>query len=226
MTYYPAAREVCSGAGGRVSVLTRPPASFWAVVSVLRGTCFTAALRVAGHLARRWSTMDAMQLRLIVMRHAKAGELPGGPDAERALTERGRRDSAAAGRWLRASGFVPERGHLLRGPADPADLAAAVGRARRAEPELHARAGAVRGRRGRPAGDRRADARCGGARCCTSGTTRPRPSSPDDLTGTELHFPTAAIAVIALPGAVGGPGRGPAASCSRPGRPRGPAAPG
>ncbi len=52
--------------------------------------------------------MDAMQLRLIVMRHAKAGELPGGPDVERALTERGRRDAAAAGRWLRASGFVPE----------------------------------------------------------------------------------------------------------------------
>ena len=26
-----------------------------------------------------------MQLRLIVMRHAKAGDLPGGPDAERAL---------------------------------------------------------------------------------------------------------------------------------------------
>jgi phosphohistidine phosphatase len=52
--------------------------------------------------------MDAMRLRLIVMRHAKAGELPGGPDAERALTERGRRDASSAGRWLRDSGFVPE----------------------------------------------------------------------------------------------------------------------
>jgi phosphohistidine phosphatase len=47
-------------------------------------------------------------MRLIVMRHAKAGELPGGPDAERALTERGRRDAAAAGRWLRAEGYVPD----------------------------------------------------------------------------------------------------------------------
>jgi phosphohistidine phosphatase len=53
-------------------------------------------------------TMDAMRNRLIVMRHAKAGELPGGPDIERALKARGRRDAAAAGQWLRASGFRPD----------------------------------------------------------------------------------------------------------------------
>ncbi len=46
--------------------------------------------------------------RLIVMRHAKAGELPGGPDFERALKPRGRTDSAAAGQWLRAGGYRPE----------------------------------------------------------------------------------------------------------------------
>jgi len=45
--------------------------------------------------------------RLIVMRHAKAGDLPGGPDAERALNPRGRRDAAAAGDWLRGHGFIP-----------------------------------------------------------------------------------------------------------------------
>jgi phosphohistidine phosphatase len=45
---------------------------------------------------------------LIVMRHAKAGELPGGPDFERALRPRGERDSAAAGRWLAGSGLVPD----------------------------------------------------------------------------------------------------------------------
>jgi len=45
--------------------------------------------------------------KLIVMRHAKAGELPGGPDFERALRPRGQRDSAAAGRWLAASGLQP-----------------------------------------------------------------------------------------------------------------------
>ena len=46
--------------------------------------------------------------KLIVMRHAKAGELPGGPDFERALRPRGKRDSAAAGRWLSASGLRPD----------------------------------------------------------------------------------------------------------------------
>lgn len=46
--------------------------------------------------------------RLIVMRHAKAGELPGGPDFERALKPRGRSDSTAAGEWLRASGYRPD----------------------------------------------------------------------------------------------------------------------
>jgi phosphohistidine phosphatase len=46
--------------------------------------------------------------RLIVMRHAKAGELPGGPDFERALKPRGRSDSTAAGKWLRANGYDPD----------------------------------------------------------------------------------------------------------------------
>ena len=54
--------------------------------------------------------MDVMQDRhtLIVMRHAKAGELPGGPDFERALRPRGLRDSAAAGSWLAERGFLPD----------------------------------------------------------------------------------------------------------------------
>jgi len=54
--------------------------------------------------------MDVMADRhkLIVMRHAKAGELPGGPDFERALRPRGLRDSAAAGSWLAEHGFQPD----------------------------------------------------------------------------------------------------------------------
>lgn len=54
--------------------------------------------------------MGVMQERrkLIVMRHAKAGELPGGPDFERALRPRGQRASAAAGRWLSATGLRPD----------------------------------------------------------------------------------------------------------------------
>jgi phosphohistidine phosphatase len=54
--------------------------------------------------------MDAMTAhrQLIVMRHAKAGELPGGPDVERALRPRGRRNAAAAGQWLAGQQLVPD----------------------------------------------------------------------------------------------------------------------
>ena len=52
-------------------------------------------------------TMTATR-RLIVLRHAKAGELPGGPDMQRELRPRGRRDSVAAGDWLKAGGILPD----------------------------------------------------------------------------------------------------------------------
>lgn len=48
------------------------------------------------------------QRQLIVMRHAKAGELPGGPDSERALRPRGCRNATAAGQWLVGRGMVPD----------------------------------------------------------------------------------------------------------------------
>lgn len=38
--------------------------------------------------------------RLVVLRHGKAGDAPGRPDAERPLTDRGRSDSRAAGAWI------------------------------------------------------------------------------------------------------------------------------
>jgi phosphohistidine phosphatase len=55
--------------------------------------------------------MDVMTARwqLIIMRHAKAGELPGGPDEERALRPRGQRNAAAAGQWLAGRGVSPDR---------------------------------------------------------------------------------------------------------------------
>lgn len=55
--------------------------------------------------------MDAMtaQRTLIVMRHGKAGDLPGGPDFERALRPRGYREATAAGRWLAGRGARPDR---------------------------------------------------------------------------------------------------------------------
>jgi phosphohistidine phosphatase len=44
---------------------------------------------------------------LVVIRHAKAGEAP--LDVERPLTERGLRDAAAIGDWLRARRLRPDR---------------------------------------------------------------------------------------------------------------------
>lgn len=47
---------------------------------------------------------------LIVLRHAKAvAGLLGTPDIDRTLNDRGRRDAAAAGDWLRARDLVPDR---------------------------------------------------------------------------------------------------------------------
>lgn len=42
------------------------------------------------------------------MRHAKAGELPGGPDIERLLRPRGRRNAESAGAWLAERDVVPD----------------------------------------------------------------------------------------------------------------------
>jgi phosphohistidine phosphatase len=50
----------------------------------------------------------AAQRQLIVMRHAKAGELPGGPDFERALRPRGRKNAESAGEWLASQGLLPD----------------------------------------------------------------------------------------------------------------------
>ncbi|WP_030163505.1 SixA phosphatase family protein [Spirillospora albida] len=47
---------------------------------------------------------------LIVLRHAKAVAGPlGTPDIDRTLNDRGGRDAAAAGDWLRDQGLVPDR---------------------------------------------------------------------------------------------------------------------
>jgi len=46
--------------------------------------------------------------RLVLLRHAKAEQVPGKPDHDRELTDRGQRDATAAGRWLRDQGVVAE----------------------------------------------------------------------------------------------------------------------
>jgi phosphohistidine phosphatase len=45
---------------------------------------------------------------LVVLRHAKAAGEPGVNDVQRPLTGHGRRDAAAAGRWLLAEGIRPD----------------------------------------------------------------------------------------------------------------------
>ena len=151
-----------------------------------------------GRRRRPGATMVAMQeaRKLIVMRHAKAGELPGGPDFERALRPRGQRDSAAAGRWL-AGTRVQAR--LV--------LCSAARRTRQTWQYLSA--SAVRGAAARFTADQRlydADSEdvadvlretAGGVR--TFLYIGHNPAAADLvglLTGTEPDFPTAAIAVI------------------------------
>jgi phosphohistidine phosphatase len=45
---------------------------------------------------------------LLVLRHAKAAGEPGVNDIERPLTDAGRRDASAAGRWLLSRGITPD----------------------------------------------------------------------------------------------------------------------
>lgn len=53
-------------------------------------------------------TRAAEDRTLVLVRHAKAEQVLGRPDHDRALTERGRRDARAAGEWLRRHDIVPE----------------------------------------------------------------------------------------------------------------------
>ncbi|MCI4063533.1 histidine phosphatase family protein [Micromonospora sp. R77] len=45
---------------------------------------------------------------LVLLRHAKAEQSPGTPDAERRLTARGHADAAAAGAWLARHALLPD----------------------------------------------------------------------------------------------------------------------
>lgn len=45
---------------------------------------------------------------LVLLRHAKAEQVVGRPDHDRALTDRGARDARAAGAWLHEQGIVAE----------------------------------------------------------------------------------------------------------------------
>jgi phosphohistidine phosphatase len=133
--------------------------------------------------------------RLIVMRHGKAGELPGGPDFERALTPRGRSDAAAAGVWLRGRGYQP--GAVLCSAARRARQTwQYVSGALDGEPEVEtqerlyrADAGELLKIIGETAGS-----------VTTLMYVGHNPAAAElvaNLTGSEPDFPTAAIAVVA-----------------------------
>ncbi len=142
--------------------------------------------------------MGDMQLRLIVMRHAKAGDLPGGPDAERALRERGRHDATAAGRWLRDSGYIPA-----------AAICSPARRTRQTWQQVSAELGSAV-----PCStDQRLYQAGVGDLLEIIAATPDEPATllyighnpaaaelAAGLTGSGLDFPTSAIAVIALPG--------------------------
>ncbi len=140
---------------------------------------------------------------LVVMRHAKAGELPGGPDFERALRPRGQRDSAAAGRWLGGRGLKPDlvlcsaarRTRQTWQHLSVTLLAASPGH----EPEFSAEQRLYQADSHEVAdivtqtGDEFATVLYIGHNPAAAGLVRL-------LAGAELAFPTAAIAVIAVRG--------------------------
>jgi phosphohistidine phosphatase len=144
--------------------------------------------------------MEAMEGRrtLIVMRHAKAGELPGGPDAERALSERGWRDGTAAGMWLAERDFIPDtvicssaRRTRQTWQQVSAELAAQVNFS--ADPALYQA----------DVGDLLSIIALTVPEVSTLMYIGHNPAAGQlaaGLTGTELDFPTAAIAVLDLPG--------------------------
>jgi phosphohistidine phosphatase len=142
--------------------------------------------------------MEVMKLALIVMRHAKAGELPGGPDAERALRERGRRDAGSAGRWLRDHDYVP--------------AAVICSSARRTRQTWHEVSAELGGEVSSSVDPRLYGADVAELMTIIAATPAGlsslmyvghNPAAAElvaALTGVELDFPTAAIGVIGLPG--------------------------
>lgn len=142
--------------------------------------------------------MRAGPLRLIVMRHAKTGELPGGPDFERALTGRGHRDAAAAGRWLAGRGLQPDA--VLCSPARRARqtwLAVQAGLGREVSGQFDevlytAGAAAIR--------EIIAATAPGVTTLLCVGHNPAMAQLAQDATGEPLAFPTSAIAVALLSG--------------------------
>jgi phosphohistidine phosphatase len=145
---------------------------------------------------------------LIVMRHAKAGELPGGPDFDRPLRPRGERDSAAAGRWLASKGLFPEL-VLCSAARRTLQTWQRMSKQLGGEPEFSAERRLYQA----DSDDLAELVRETNEQVSTLLYVGHNPAAAGLvalLTGTEPDFPTAAIAVIAIPAAWSGatPGTG------------------
>ena len=143
--------------------------------------------------------MGAGPLRLVVMRHAKAAQLPGSPDFDRPLTARGHRDAAAAGRWLAGRGLEPDA--VLCSPARrtrqtwqgaAAELGADVTVPSLDDILYTADAAAIREIIAATAPEV--------TTLLCVGHNPAMAQLAEDATGQPLEFPTAAIAVAVLPG--------------------------
>jgi phosphohistidine phosphatase len=145
---------------------------------------------------------------LIVMRHAKAGELPGGPDFERALRPRGERDSAAAGRWLASQDLRPDL-VLCSAARRTRQTWRRVSKELGGEPELAVEHDLYQADTDDLAEIIRQTSE-GIATLMYVGHNPAAAGLVGLLTGTEPDFPTAAIAVIAMSAdwAAAGPGAG------------------
>ncbi|HMH90793.1 MAG TPA: histidine phosphatase family protein [Streptosporangiaceae bacterium] len=143
--------------------------------------------------------MSAGPRQLVVMRHAKAAQLPGSPDFERPLTARGHRDAAAAGHWLAGRGLQPDavlcspaRRTLQTWQAVAAELGREVSVPNLDDTLYTADAAAIREIIAATAPDVTT------LLCVGHNPAMARLAA--DATGQPLEFPTAAIAVAALPG--------------------------
>ncbi len=151
---------------------------------------------------------------LVVLRHAKAVHEPGLADEDRPLTGRGRRDAAAAGTWLREAGLIPDL--VLCSPAR---------RTRQTWQRVSAALAGPGGPGGQPAVEYDRRLYPGDASGLLDVITQTaaevdvlllvghNPASHElvyDLAGECDSFPTAAVAVIGLPGGWAGaaPGAG------------------
>jgi phosphohistidine phosphatase len=142
--------------------------------------------------------------RLIVMRHGKAGELPGGPDFERALRRRGRSDSAAAGEWLRARGYQPDE-VLCSAARRARQTWQYVGEALGGDPVVRTEERLYHAGAGQLLEIIRATAD-GVTTLMYVGHNPAAVELIAELTGAEPQFPPAAIAVIAIAGIAGSTG--------------------